>query len=188
MDEGTLINKDSLLKDTTAALFGLGTDAVPDDVLALRIRFNSGLGNEYLWKKEKDGVISYVNSSSPDAYPPAKPDGYTYTALGQVANKAQIESNEYIGTGTDITAFSLSRPMAFIVVCGYNPSGNNREIGIISDYCSWCTQYVAPGKPPSGGFIGSVSVSGNIITNTGYSNNAMFNQNQYMYKYYAVLG
>lgn len=31
---GTPLNKASLLKDTTAALYGLGTDAVPDDVLA----------------------------------------------------------------------------------------------------------------------------------------------------------
>lgn len=31
--EGTPLNKSSLLKDATAALFGLGTDAVPDDVL-----------------------------------------------------------------------------------------------------------------------------------------------------------
>lgn len=33
--EGTPLNKASLLKDATAALFGLTTDAVPDDVLAL---------------------------------------------------------------------------------------------------------------------------------------------------------
>lgn len=33
-DEGTLINKATLLKDATAALFGLWTDAVPDDALA----------------------------------------------------------------------------------------------------------------------------------------------------------
>lgn len=32
-EEGTLINKSALLKDATAALFGLGTDAVPDDAL-----------------------------------------------------------------------------------------------------------------------------------------------------------
>jgi hypothetical protein len=31
--EGTPLNKASLLKDTTAALFDLGSDAVPDDVL-----------------------------------------------------------------------------------------------------------------------------------------------------------
>lgn len=33
--EGTPLNKDSLLKDDTAALYGLGVDAVPDDVFAL---------------------------------------------------------------------------------------------------------------------------------------------------------
>lgn len=32
--QGTPLNKDTLLKDATAALFGLGSDAVPDDVLA----------------------------------------------------------------------------------------------------------------------------------------------------------
>lgn len=32
--EGTPLNKASLLKDATAALFGLGTDAVPDDALS----------------------------------------------------------------------------------------------------------------------------------------------------------
>ena len=31
---GTALNKENLLKDTTAALYGLGTDAVPDDVFA----------------------------------------------------------------------------------------------------------------------------------------------------------
>lgn len=59
-----------------------------------------GLGNQYLWSKEKDEVISYVNSSSPDAYPPAEPDGYTYTALGQLGSKVRIETGSYIGTGT----------------------------------------------------------------------------------------
>lgn len=33
--EGTPLNKGSLLKDATAALYGLGADAVPDDALAL---------------------------------------------------------------------------------------------------------------------------------------------------------
>ena len=48
---GTPLNKASLLKDATAALFGLGTDAVPDDVLRVLSRFQSGLGNEYIWAK-----------------------------------------------------------------------------------------------------------------------------------------
>src|SRR5699024_6770472 len=33
--QGDPLNKATLLKDATAALFGLGTDAVPDDVLGL---------------------------------------------------------------------------------------------------------------------------------------------------------
>lgn len=33
--EGTPLNKNTILKDTTAALYGLGTDAVPDEVLGV---------------------------------------------------------------------------------------------------------------------------------------------------------
>ena len=51
--EGTPLNKNSLLKDATAALFGLGADAVPDDVLRVLSRFQNGLGNEYVWAKTK---------------------------------------------------------------------------------------------------------------------------------------
>lgn len=43
--------KTQTLTQATAALFGLGTDAVPDDVLAVLGRFNSGLCNEYVWSK-----------------------------------------------------------------------------------------------------------------------------------------
>ena len=38
--EGTALNKATLLKDATAALFGLGADAVPNDVLAFLGRYN----------------------------------------------------------------------------------------------------------------------------------------------------
>lgn len=44
--EGTPLNKASLLKDTTAALFGLGGDAVPDDVLnAIKTLINGANAN-----------------------------------------------------------------------------------------------------------------------------------------------
>lgn len=48
--EGTTLNKDSLLKDATAALFGLGADAVPDDVLAYLGKYN-----QYWWKRQEVG-------------------------------------------------------------------------------------------------------------------------------------
>ena len=44
--QGDPINKATLLKDTTAALFGLGSDAVPDDVLAWIGKYNL-----YWWKR-----------------------------------------------------------------------------------------------------------------------------------------
>lgn len=40
--EGTPLNKANLLTDATAALFGLGSDAVPDDVLTLCTRISVG--------------------------------------------------------------------------------------------------------------------------------------------------
>lgn len=51
--EGTPLNKSSLLTDTTAAKLGLGADAVPDDAFNVLSRFHSGLGNEYVWKKAR---------------------------------------------------------------------------------------------------------------------------------------
>lgn len=51
---GTPLSKATLLKDATAALYGLGTDAVPDDVLSLLSRFHNGLGSEYLWAKYQE--------------------------------------------------------------------------------------------------------------------------------------
>ncbi len=210
--EGTPLNKASLLKDATAALYGLGTDAVPDDALHLLSRFQGGLGNEYVWAKlnstagyyeiqtlkdsiyiiesatklytfkysdsitidevgnlsltnpltftatysqfysnygttllgkyldttglaheagiifiptnasinydngrqvgiknsyvisvgydENRAFVDYVNSPSPDAYPPTVSDGNTYMPLGQLGDKARIATGSYTGTGT----------------------------------------------------------------------------------------
>ena len=50
--EGTPLNKASLLKDATAALYGLGTGAVPDDVLA-----ELGKYKQYWWRRRTRSVI-----------------------------------------------------------------------------------------------------------------------------------
>lgn len=44
-------SKQQILTSATASLYGLGASAVPNDVLALLSRFQSGLGNDYIWKK-----------------------------------------------------------------------------------------------------------------------------------------
>lgn len=53
---GTPINKATFLKDATAALYGLGTSAVPDDVLA-----ELGKYKQYWWARKK---VSYVEKQT----------------------------------------------------------------------------------------------------------------------------
>ena len=50
---GTPLNKATLLKDATAALYGLGTGAVPDDVLA-----ELGKYKQYWWKRRTKTAIT----------------------------------------------------------------------------------------------------------------------------------
>lgn len=56
---GTPLNKATLLKDATAALYGLGTGAVPDDVLAW-----IGAYNTYWWRRRIPGGMRYVEVQS----------------------------------------------------------------------------------------------------------------------------
>ena len=98
--EGTPPTKANLLSDATAAKFGGA--ATPNAAFDLLSRFNARLGNEYVWKRS-DGV--FVNSPVSNAYPPAVSDGYTYTALGQIGDKARIATGSYVGTGTTSVEF-----------------------------------------------------------------------------------
>lgn len=55
LQEGTPLNKASLLKDTTAALYGLGTDAVPDDALHLCPGSKEGWGTS-IYGQKNNGI------------------------------------------------------------------------------------------------------------------------------------
>lgn len=95
--EGTPLNKASLLKDATAAAFGLGTDAVPDDALTILSRFQSNLGNEYIWAKINreikdtydetvytDSSTPFMQPSGPTTYTMSYGDSYTVNKNGSV--------------------------------------------------------------------------------------------------------
>lgn len=56
--EGDPLNKSTFLKDATAALFGLGADAVPDDVLAFLGKYN-----QYWWRRRINTVGWTVKTS-----------------------------------------------------------------------------------------------------------------------------
>ena len=84
--EGTPLNKDSLLKDATAALFGLGADAVPDDVLAFLSK--AALLNG-------DGVVTDFNGD---------------------IKSVQIANGSYVGTGTlSVEIVTGFKPLMFAV-------------------------------------------------------------------------
>ena len=100
--EGTPLNKATLLKDATAALFGLDTNAVPDDVLAY-----IGKYNQYWWRRRtpvQAGDWEYLQSSDRSAYPDSgEQDGYEYQYLGipfdNAATAPKIATGSYVGTG-----------------------------------------------------------------------------------------
>lgn len=56
---GTPLNKATLLKDATAALFGLGTDAVPDDVLAALGKYK-----QYWWRRRTPKTTGYIEKAA----------------------------------------------------------------------------------------------------------------------------
>lgn len=81
--EGTPLNKGSLLKDTTAALFGLGADAVPDDVLALikqMIDSNYSELSSLANSKAKIAIGSYIGTGR---YGESDPNRLTFNFIPQ---------------------------------------------------------------------------------------------------------
>ena len=90
--EGTPLNKATLLKDATAALYGLGTGAVPDDVLA-----ELGKYKQYWWRRipavwhdayatlgDVTSVKTGGNSSSSATYSISYSESYSVDSLGNV--------------------------------------------------------------------------------------------------------
>ena len=100
--QGTPLNKDTLLKDATAALFGLGTDAVPDDVLAKLVNAafveNGGLtdvGGNSVGIQIATG--SYVGTGK---YGKSNPNTLTFDfepkVWGVYSHVSHIDNNSYV--------------------------------------------------------------------------------------------
>lgn len=98
---GTAINKANLLKDGTAALFGLSSNAVPDDVHNWVGQYNT-----HWWGclNTSTGATTYVNSTNRNAYPDDGTVGtLTYRYLGipfdNAVKSPEMEMGSYVGTG-----------------------------------------------------------------------------------------
>lgn len=93
--EGTHLNKASLLKDETAESFGLGTDSCPDDVLQILSRLHTRLGDDYLWQKQSVlGEIKEATESSSLGRMPEDDTFYYYDSV-----QIDLASQTIIGVG-----------------------------------------------------------------------------------------
>lgn len=104
---GTVLNKASLLRDSTAALYGLDADAVPDDVLAYLGQYNL-----HTWKLTQ--VITtriYTETVSTPSYITV-PAGMTYNGSEILQTWTVQYSNSYSFDETT-GSFTLTSPSQF---------------------------------------------------------------------------
>lgn len=100
---GTPLNKATLLKDATAALYGLGTGAVPDDVLA-----ELGKYKQYWWRRRIPSGKGYEETKR------------NITAEAQLAYSSggNLQISKSISIDQSTGAISLVNPESFTLVNG----------------------------------------------------------------------
>lgn len=119
--EGDPLSKATFLKDATAALYGLGTDAVPDDVLNVLSRLQNGLGNEYVWAKTTQDVskgqetsitlgTTTVNNSIEYS---ASVLVYPSSSAIQLANPSSISSQSLTAGSTQLSGMYFRFPNGY---------------------------------------------------------------------------
>lgn len=163
--QGTPLNKATLLKDATAALFGFGVDALPDDM------FNAlaHTGDLHVWKRTQNGEVDYPVSPNPDAYQDGTSGNTTIEYLGQLGNKAQIATGSYVGTGT----YGANNPNTLtfdfepkIVILWYQISTWENSANVFLLRWNYTTQF-APGASTNSNasdYISYITYSGNTIS------------------------
>lgn len=106
---GTPLNKATLLKDATAALYGLGTGAVPDDVLA-----ELGKYKQYWWRRRTPSGKGYEEEKR------------NITAEVQLAysNGGSLQISKSISIDQSTGAISLVNPESFTLVNGVDDTMN----------------------------------------------------------------
>lgn len=113
-----LYNKYFYISDASNIIFvGYCTSVSGSTVRYKRVEVSSSLA-----------TVGYVNSSDPNAYP--IDDGYTYTAVGQLGNKAQMATGSYKGTGlvgpSNPCVLSVGFAPKLVIVCSnYFPEKGN---------------------------------------------------------------
>ena len=159
--EGTPLNKNSLLKDATAELFQLGTDAVPDDVL--KILSKSAL-------IDKDGGLSSTSGSK--------------------IKQIHYDMVQYYGTGDFNVTFTVNHKPIFGVILAPTSAYVPHITGIFipdsvyaSDYY-WIVISADRDSSPNGYEMNLNRTNGTMSFTSGSSGaNAMYDLNRSGTKY-----
>lgn len=101
---GTPLNKATLLKDATAALYGLGTSAVPDDVLA-----ELGKYKQYWWRRRAPAGEEYVEE---------KTNISSEVQLAYTNDGGSLQLSNTISIDKSTGEISLVNPESFALVSG----------------------------------------------------------------------
>lgn len=135
--------------------------------------------------KTVEEPVGYVNSPDPNAYPPAVSDGYTYTALGQLGEKARIATGSY--TGTDASTVTLHFdfiPKMLIVI------GKSDKSGYASQFAFFVNSATTGIALSTSSFNASGDIPdvswGNTISWTSTSTQQQLNHGYYTYNYIAI--
>ncbi len=167
-NEGTPLNKATFLQDKTAALYGLGTDAVPDD--AFKILSDAAFAQtENIYKGEERSAVSYVGTNVCAVF-----DGGKFLLLGtDKGARISTDGINWTSHTTDLTAVPNSGSLAFgsgkfVVGLQTNPPG----IAYSENGLNWTTADISGlGLPNSSKVYGLKYIQGRFI---GVVNNSTY--------------
>lgn len=154
--DGDPLNKATLLKDATAALFGLGVDAVPDDVLAVL---------------SKAALV--------------REDGSLITPQGELVKTAYAVSGSYIGNGTNSKELYFDEKPSFLVIF-QNETSYNQFIVLTESMKSMNNFVNIPSMFGTAFAFASISFSENSVYFSSDSAGSAANKSGTKYGYLAV--
>lgn len=95
--EGTPLSKETLLKDSTAAVFGLDNNSLLDDVLQVLSRLHTHLGDDFLWRTQSiSGVLKEATEPTFTSRFPSTGTAYYYDSVQlDLANKKVVGIGEH---------------------------------------------------------------------------------------------
>lgn len=159
--QGTPLNKATLLQDATAALYGLGSDAVPDDVLAM-------LSAAALATKTEQTVyeVSTANSEISNSVANSLGPGKTFTAKPAITESGNYDTSSYAATVSGGSYGLPASEATSVQNCWAYRAENNNELYFVADANPKVLYYVDSGSQAEGSSTQYYFVTGTLHAET----------------------